>query len=324
MENDDSMNLEIEPITRGIAHLSLQDHFERELLNTAARSTRTPVFEPHWLAPLRDVKNDYRPPPYTEYKEFFIGVDPAGDGFSWTTLVSVVIDRGNPRPFGVDYRLIAVACEVVPKKLVEVDLGVMIVNHALLVRQKIPELANATAVICVESNTILIAQHVTSSIKRNPRAYNMGIMMENASARKTGQGVAGIDVRAGTRTTNQSKESIIAKLQDLLQGEALHFHHLFFVPHPDKQPQNQQGVENARKLFVDEFANMCAEFVQSKGPVASQQKGYIRYKGYQADGHKANDDKLMALGFCLQCEPLYRLEPRLFMRTVQQGTLPPL
>jgi hypothetical protein len=130
-------------------------------------------------------------------------------------------------------------------------------------------------------------------------------------------GLNGVDVRAGTRTTNKSKEAIVARMQDLLMSNSLTMHRRFLVPHPEQQPPGEETVEASRKLFVDELANMQMEFCRPTGPVASQhQRGHIKYRGFRADGHRANDDKFMALGFCLQCYPLYMANPRLFVRVV--------
>ena len=150
----------------------------------------------------------------------------------------------------------------------------------------------------------------------------MGYMCENLRSQHR-TGLDGIDIRPGTRTTHKSKEAIVAKLTDLLLNNALNMHRKFHVPHPDQQPQGEVTTEDNRTAFIDELANMHMIFCEPKGPQARQfQRGHIKFKGYK-NGQKANDDKFMALGFSLQCYPLYISAPQLFMRVVQpnQGGL---
>jgi hypothetical protein len=72
---------------------------------------------------------------------------------------------------------------VVGKRLIDVDLGDVIVQHALRVRAAVPELRNAQAVICIENNSILVPHSLIRAIKANPRAINMGYMCENIQSR---------------------------------------------------------------------------------------------------------------------------------------------
>ncbi len=295
-----------------------QENFERELLNTAARSNREPLFSADMLGPLRDRACDYISPVANEYPEFFLGVDPADKGFSRTAILGLVFDTLNP-PTGVSERCLLVTAEVLPKvSITTEELGDWVVRHALAIRRTIPSLRNARAVICIENNSILVAQSVTRAITRNPQAMNMGCMMENEKGRQ-GPGMAGIDVRAGTRTTHESKERIVAKLRELLWEGALCFHRNFFIPHPEKQPPGENLVSVGQHLLVNELANMCAEYCQPKGPVAGQKPGHVKYKGYNSDGTRATDDKVMALGFCLICYTLYKRSPHLFMRALPLG-----
>ncbi len=81
----------------------------------------------------------------------------------------------------------------------------------------------------------------------------------------------------------------------------------------------EELTETARALFVEELANFCMEVIQPTGPVAKQQRPHVRYHGVRpSNNQQANDDRLMALGFCLQCEPLYRANRQLFVHIVQQ------
>lgn len=296
-----------------------KDNFDRELMNTAGRSTRVPVFHPDLLAPLRNPETGTFRLPVTgiEYDEFFIGVDPAGGGFSCLAIVSMVFDKIN-RPLGLDHRLLILGAEVIPgKTLTTMDLGEDIVNHALHIRQTIPQLRNAMAVICIENNSMLVAPSVTRAIMQNPRALKMGIMQENVKAMRAGTGgFNAIDVRTGTRTTKRSKESVILKMNDLLLNGAFAFHPQFCVPQPLKQPPGRETAEVARQLLIDELANYCQEYCHSKGPIASQQKGHVKYHGFSADGTPVNDDKFMCLSFCLICQPLYAMGSHLFVKTV--------
>lgn len=300
----------------------------------AARATKHPVFQPGWLEPLRQGRTDFPPQnhdphvPLSPYNEFFVGVDPAGDGFSRMAIVSVIFDTAH-RPPGCAYRCLVAAAEVVPKRIIDIDAGDMIVNHVLRVRAAIPQLAHATAVICIENNSILVPQSLVRSIKANPRAQNMGYMTERVGGKHgggtgtgatTGTGTQEMVVRAGTRTTNRSKEAIVGKLTDLLIDGALGFHARFLVPHPESQPRGEETVADSKRLFVDELAGMHMEFCRGTGPQASQERGVIKYRGYNAQtGGRSHDDKFMALGFTLQCMPLYKANPALFARIVQPG-----
>jgi hypothetical protein len=73
----------------------------RELYNQAARPTIEPVFPNLWLQPLRDRTADYAPGATpTHHRAFFVGYDPAGDGFSQNVLVSVLFDAAAaPSPY---------------------------------------------------------------------------------------------------------------------------------------------------------------------------------------------------------------------------------
>lgn len=156
----------------------------RELLNIAARANRVPCFQPHWLEPLRTGATDWPPlqhhGPLGQFNEFFIGIDPAGDGFSRMAIVSAVFDNTQP---GGQWCVRVLAAEVVGKRLIDVDLGDVIVQHALRVRAAVPELRNAQAVICIENNSILVPHSLIRAIKANPRAINMGYMCENIQSR---------------------------------------------------------------------------------------------------------------------------------------------
>jgi hypothetical protein len=300
---------------RGLMQHFGNESFERELMNTAAASNRLPVFLPEWLAPLRNRANDFAPLMERAYPEFFIGVDPAGKGFSRTAVVSVLFDPVNPPP-GVSYRVVVLSVETLPRTITNQDLGEWIVRHAQRLRATVRGLRHSTAVVCLENNSILVADSVKAAIRSTPGAINMGIMHENAKTAKRGTGgLSEMDVRAGTHTSNSSKEANIVKMRTLLVEQALQFHKEFFIPHPEQQPVGE-GIEVARELFVDELAAICAEICKSTGPIASQRRPHIKYRGYKTNGEKANDDKVWSFSFCLTCYPLYRLSPHLFVLTV--------
>jgi hypothetical protein len=288
--------------------------FERELMNAAAATNRLPVFRPEWLLPLRSREHDFSPVGPRVYNEFFVGFDPAGKGFSRTAIVCIAFDTVNPPP-GVSYRAVILSAEVIPRTITD-DIGRDIVLHIQKVRLTIDGVRSARAIICIENNSILVADSVRVAIERMAGVHNnMGIMCENA--RTAGRGTASeIDVRSGTRTTNRSKEEIVNKLRALLVEGALQFHKKFFIPHPELQPPGEVTDEAGRALFVDELASFCGEICKSKGPIASQRKPHVKYRGYRIDGEKAHDDKLMAAGFCLQCYPLYKLAPQLCVQVV--------
>jgi len=297
--------------------------YETELLNQAAANNRTPVFRSEWLQPLRDGTNDWPSAqwnphvPLGDFEEFFVGIDPAGGGFSRLILLANIIDRTRASG-GAQYQCVVVACEAVGKLLIEMDLGDIIVDFALQVRATIPGLRHARAIICIESNSILVPHSIVGSIQRNSRATNMGYMCESAAAPANPNGL--IDVRPGTRTTNRSKEAIVSKVRDLLVAGTLCFHRQFFIPHPEQQAPGEENVKVGRELFIEELGNFCMEVIQPTGPVAKQQRPHVRYHGVRASSNQAaNDDRLMALGFCLQCEPLYRANRQLFVHIVQQG-----
>lgn len=292
-----------------------RENFERELLNMAAQSNRLPAFHPAWLTPLRDPTRDYQPPTARDLAEFFVGLDPAGGGFSNTAIVSVAFDRLNPPP-GCEYRLVVLAAEVLPKWFNTADLGDEIVRHVLRVRATIPGLRQAKALICIENNSIGIADNIERGVQRRADAINIGIMQE----RRTHATTAEIDVRAGTHTTNRSKEAIVARVAALLTSDALHLHARFFVPHALEYAAQlaAHADTSPRERFVNEIANICGEIMTPKG-ASGQVRPVIRYRGYRADGQRATDDMFWAMGFCLQCQTLYSIAPQQYVRWTKPG-----
>lgn len=284
----------------------------RELMNTLAKSNRLSVFLPGWIAPLRDPACDYRPVGARDYNEFFIGIDPAGGGFSNLAIVSVLFDKTHPPP-GTTYTAVILAAEIVTGVDVTThDLGEWVVRHADAVRRTIPGMRTAKAIVCIESKSIMVASSVTQAIMKLAIGGNMGVMMENAGARSS-LAATDIDLRAGVTTTNASKEQIITKTRTLLTNGAMRMHHAFFVPHPERQPPTERDATQ-RTLFADEVANICAEIIKPNGPVARRGKAHIKFSGYSAGGQKATDDRYWAFGFCVQCLPLYDAAPQHFVK----------
>jgi hypothetical protein len=299
--------------------------FERELMNTLAATDRLPVFRPEWLAPLRRADYVYNPPPGSRvYGEFLVGVDPAGKGFSRTAICSFLFDTRD-RPPGLNYRCVILAAEVLPGKTINsYELGQAVIEHIQHVRATIPGLRYARAIICVENNSILVADSLKVAIERTPGAAgpegNIALMHEHAGRRRgvaQGAGEPEFDVRAGTHTTNRSKEEIMTKIRSLLVEGGLQFHARFSVPHEFQQPPGESSVEDAKRLFVDEIANIQGEIVRGQGPRAGQKRPTVKFRGFRADGQKATDDKVLALGFCLQCYPLMTLCPELVIDVVR-------
>ncbi len=151
-----------------------KEAFETELLNQAAANNRTPVFRSEWLQALRDGTNDWPSAqwsphvPLGDFDEFFIGIDPAGGGFSRLILLAVIMDRtrgNNSAP----YQCVVVACEAVGKLLVDMDLGDIIVDFALQVRATVQGLRHARAIICIENNSILVSP---SSLKNERSCHD--------------------------------------------------------------------------------------------------------------------------------------------------------
>ena len=257
---------------------------------------------------MRDRSNDFGAQRAGDYPTFFVGFDPSGDGFSRSVVVTVVFDGE---------RCIVLSVETLTVCSTDVAVGEWLVNHALAIRSTIAGMRFAKAVFCIENNSILVAESVHRAI-RESHISNYALMHENRQYASPSRGgnPGNIDVRAGTRTTQASKEQIMARIRNLLLRKALVFHHQFFLPHPDKQPRGE--VTNARDLFVDEISHIHAEQVRPKGPVASQTAINLKYKGFNPDGSRAKDDKVMALGFCLLCQPLFDMAPDLY------SVLPPL
>jgi hypothetical protein len=300
--------------------------FDRELLNTLAATDRLPVFRPEWLAPLRRPDWVYNPREGSRfYPTFLIGVDPAGGGFSRTAICSFLFDTLD-KPLPLAYRLVILAAEVLPGKTITTDdLGRWVVEHIQHVRTTIPGMRNARGIVCIENNSILVASSVKLAIERTHGAAgasgSIGIMHENAGRRGRGQrqgvGEADLDLRAGTITTNKSKEEIANKVRNLLVEGGMQFHAQFCVPHEREQPPGESSVEDAKRLFVDELGSIHAEIVRGQGPRAGQKRPGIKFRGFRADGQKARDDKYHALGFCLQCYPMLLLAPHLVLDCVQ-------
>jgi len=66
--------------------------YDREMRNITEKSTSQPLFEPLWLDALRDRARDYAPSSRREHRHVFIGVDPAGEGFSQCVIISALFD----------------------------------------------------------------------------------------------------------------------------------------------------------------------------------------------------------------------------------------
>jgi hypothetical protein len=289
-----------------------------------------PIFDPAWLAPLRRpdwvYEVDERNP--RTHQQFWIGIDPAGKGFSRTVICSFLFDRSNHPP-GLDYRVIILAAEILPGKTINsYELGKSTIEHVKHVRASIPGLRNAYATVCVENNSIMVADSLRVAIERTPGAAglsgNIGLVYEEV-ARGRGRGGHGagaepmFDLRAGTHTTNKSKEEIMRKLRALLLEGGLQFHSHFTVPHPERQPPGESSPEDAKRLFVDEIANIHGEIIRSTGPRAGHKRPTIKYCGFTVDGQRANDDKAMALGFALQCYSLTLIAPHLVIDCVAEA-----
>jgi hypothetical protein len=224
---------------------------------------------------------------------------------------------------------VVLASEVLPGKTINAyELGRMIIEHIKHVRATIPGLRNAQCIICLENNSLLVADSVRVAIERTPGAAgpagNICLMFEEVGGRRgtrggSGQGAAEpmFDLRAGTHTTNKSKEEVFKKIRALLLEGGLQFHSHFCVPHASIQPPGESSVEDAKRVFVDEIANIHGEIIRSTGPRAGQKRPTIKYRGFTVDGAKANDDRVMSMGFCLQCYSLALIAPHLVIDLVE-------
>lgn len=281
--------------------------FERELLNLAARNTVEPVFHPELLAPLGDATgaHDFVPDGrHTSFKEIFIGYDPAsGTGFSEAVALSMIFDTDSPPP-GVDRRAIIVGAERVPDTAYNM-IADWLVDHGLAIRTRL-KLPRAHIVICIENNSLLVAQNVSRAIEMR-KAINVTVMREQRVFHRSGQAIPLIDVRPGIHTTHANKEAGINAIRALLLAGALQFHRDFFVPNAHKLTREEAA--NIRKTVVDEFSTMSAVYIEPKNGAASnrltKQGAGVKYMGYRNGGQKAKDDYVMAAIFCLLCYAPY-------------------
>lgn len=76
--------------------------FDREMLNIGAKAGASPAFQRAWIEPLFDTRNDFRDPLRRDRRVFYVGYDPAGEGFSKNVLLSAFVDA-TPQPNGAPY-----------------------------------------------------------------------------------------------------------------------------------------------------------------------------------------------------------------------------
>lgn len=281
--------------------------FDRELLNIMARNTVEPVFHAELLAPLGHPQglHDFRPGSQHSFKEIFIGYDPAsGTGFSEAVALSMIFDTDTPPP-GTDRRAIIVGAERVPDTAYNM-IADWLVDHGLVLRQKL-RLPMAQIVICIENNSILVAQNVARAIEMK-KAHNVTVMREQRVFHRSGNAVPLLDARPGIHTTHANKEAGINAIRALLLAGAFQFHVDFCVPNAHKLTREE--AESTRRKVLDEFSTMSAVYIEPKTNATgmnrlTKQGTGVKYMGYRNGGQKAKDDFVMAAIFCLLCYAPY-------------------
>jgi hypothetical protein len=99
--------------------------YEREVLNIGARSNLRAVFDSAWLEPLRQRACDYQNTLNTEHRFFFVSVDPAGEGFSQTVIMSVTtVDHPAPGVYPVQYVVL-----LLPQSINQLLLLLLLLSH---------------------------------------------------------------------------------------------------------------------------------------------------------------------------------------------------
>jgi hypothetical protein len=282
------------------------EDFMRELMNAFAKSTRMQLFDRELVAPLRDRNFQYETIPMGAYPYFFVGFDPAGGGHSNSVIVSVLFDTS----MGIENATcVVLSTEVLNDvNLTTYKCGNYLIEHAERIRYAIPGLRSATAVFCIENNSLLVADSVAEAIQQSD-FMNYAIMCENRkrAAPNTLLGTESV-VRAGIRTVHKNKEEIMMKIRKLLSRHSLRIHRDFFFPHPEMHFREGVTVDVAKDQFVDEVANMHMYEDKSRKPVTNRATVW-KIGGFTSDGQQTTDDKVMALGFCLLCFPLYLASP---------------
>jgi hypothetical protein len=166
-------------------------------------------------------------------------------------------------------------------------------------RQRQPGLAAAPAFIIIESNSIMVAESTKREIVRlnENRVY----VIEEDRRKGRGAHVGEEEIRAGTRTTNATKEWQMNAIHELLAQRALRMHAQFVVSQPDQQPANQPG--EPRDHIISELRTMS---VERKAPktVTPYSKTVLKFSGRHPNGGRARDDYVMALGFILLMRPV--------------------
>lgn len=162
-------------------------------------------------------------------------------------------------------------------------------------RHRVPGMSLASAVVIIESNLPLLAESIKRAIYQ--QAVTHCVVMHEDRKRARPGGVMG-EVRAGTRTSNETKGQQVAAMREAFGFRAVRFHAQFVVAQPEKQPQDEA---HPRDNIITELANFKEE-VRLRN-VSKANKPYTQtvllYSGRHAGGGRARDDYVMAFGFVL-------------------------
>jgi hypothetical protein len=266
----------------------------REIFNAGARNTRENIFTLDQIQPLRDPNHVYRATSGDVHQSYFVGFDPAGGGRSKCVIVSGFVDRDT---------WVITSTEVLPNPNITThDAAKYLIEHAESIRIRIPGLSRAKAIFCIENNSIMVAPSVAQAIQSSRFTnYTIACEPERVAYPNRLMGNESV-VRPGIRTVQRNKEQLLATYRYLLDHRLLRFHEKFYFPHPELHfPVTS---EMARDQFADELANMCI-YEDTSRRVREGTIPPCKYGGWTSDGQRANDDKLMALGFCILCHPFF-------------------
>lgn len=143
----------------------------------------------------------------------------------------------------------------------------LVVAHIASARS-VPGLANATVVLCLESNLAFEAQHIIHTLQE--RGLKRWVALQ--------EGAGGT---LGWLTTNERKESMCFQLRDALRVGNISFSaHLF---------SSTQGADDAVRSLEDELRNFCILVEAPRTPFGKVKKTYSGKVGGR------NDDLVIAL-----------------------------
>lgn len=167
-------------------------------------------------------------------------------------------------------------------------------------RRALPGLTGTPSFIVIESNSIMVAESTKREVQRlhEPQVY----VIEEDRRKNRGARGGEDEIRAGTRTSNATKEWQMNALFELLSLSALRMHASFVGAHGD-----QPGTP--RDHVIAELRNMRVERLSPKRP-SPYAKVTLRYSGRHPNGGRARDDYVMALGFILLIWPVILQSPR--------------